>query len=84
MIYVTSAEWKRMEESLGAANLRTCMRHEHEGKVCMGGERMIRKGYLTNKSDCANWHDNYESYGVAIANGILDYLNMDSYREYFK
>lgn len=51
MIYVTSAEWKRLEESLGASNLRTCMRHEHEGKVCMGGERMIRKGYLTKKSE---------------------------------
>lgn len=51
MIYVTSAEWNRLEESLGATNLRTCMRHEHEGKVCMGGERMIRKGYLTKKSE---------------------------------
>ena len=33
--------------------------------------------YMTNKNDAANWDANYESYGKAVAQGIIDYLKLD-------
>ncbi len=53
-----------------------------EGKHYGAQAVIVESMYLTNKKDCANWDDNYVSYGEAIANGILDYLNMDSYKDY--
>ena len=49
MLFVTTADWNALEERLGAANLRAGMRHEHDGKVCEAGERMIRLGHLTRQ-----------------------------------
>lgn len=51
MIYVTSEKWRHLEESRGADALHTLSRHEHDGKVCEAGERMIRRGYLTGKPE---------------------------------
>ena len=51
MIFVTAAEWNRLEDALGAGALRAGVSHEHGGKVCEKGERMIRLGYLTRKPE---------------------------------
>ena len=51
MILVAKAGWNALENALGAANLRAGVRHEHDGKACNAGDRMIRLGYLTGKSE---------------------------------
>lgn len=51
MIFVTAEKWARLEESRGYNAVHSLFRHEHEGKVCEAGERMIRRGYLTGKPE---------------------------------
>ena len=54
MIYVTKIQWDKLEEVLGADNLRAGDYHEHNGKACLPGERMIRLSHLTGKQeDCS-------------------------------
>lgn len=38
---------------------------------------LIEYIYMTNKNDAANWEEHYESYGKAVAKGIIDYLKLD-------
>lgn len=54
MIYVTKIQWDKLEEVLGADDLHAGCYHEHDGKVCLPGERMIRLSHLTGKQeDCS-------------------------------